>query len=150
MQSITLSSTNRSNSRPERTNRWRSLSRTNAGLWTVQSALALTFVFAGATKLAAPGAAASQSHLPLLLMAVVGVCEVLGGVGLVLPGLTGIRRGLTPFAAAGLVVIMVGATTVTAVEDGFVLATMPFAVGALAVLIAYRRSPGGARRLRSS
>ena len=43
----------------------------------------------------------------------IGVVEVLGAIGLILPWLLRIRPNLTPLAAAGLVIIMIGATVVT-------------------------------------
>jgi len=67
----------------------------------------------------------------------IGVCEVLGGLGLVLPGLLRIRPGLTPLAAAGLVVIMIGATVVS-IPMGAV-AALPLVVGILAAFVAYGR-----------
>ena len=42
----------------------------------------------------------------------IGVAEVLGAIGLILPGVLRIRPGLTPLAAAGLVIIMIGATVI--------------------------------------
>ena len=47
--------------------------------------------------------------------------QVLLALGLILPGLFGIRTGLTPLAASGLVMIMIGATTITA----FAIAVTP-------------------------
>ncbi len=46
-------------------------------------------------------------ELPMWLHVVSGAAEILGGLGLILPGLTGIRTELTPLAAVGLLVIMV-------------------------------------------
>jgi hypothetical protein len=59
-------------------------------------------------------AMAGPVGLPGLLLRVIGVCEALGAIGLILPGLLQIHRELTPLAAAGLVIIMVGATVITA------------------------------------
>ena len=61
-----------------------------------------------------------------------------GALGLILPGLTGIRPGLTPLAAAGLVSIMAGATVVTLAMGG-PAALIPAVVGLLAALVAYGR-----------
>ena len=72
-----------------------------------------------------------------------GVAEVLGAVGLILPGLLGIRPGLTPLAAAGLLIIMMGATVITlagAVPGGGVApALIPLVVGLLSAFVAYGR-----------
>src|SRR3989449_10660766 len=93
--------------------------RASALLWTVQAVLAALFLSAGGFKLALPLAAlAKLSPLPAPFLKFVGVCEVTGAIGLVLPGLLKIRTGLTPLAAAGLVVIMVGATVVTVATQG--------------------------------
>lgn len=112
-------------------------------LWTVQGLLALIFLFAGGMKLVVPmETLTEQSPLPGLFMRFIGVCEVLGALGLILPGLLRIRPGLTPLAATGLVIIMVGATATTvAVGDG-AAALVPLVVGLLAAFVA-----NGRRRL---
>jgi hypothetical protein len=68
-----------------------------------------------------------------------GVAEVAGALGLILPGLFRIRTELTPLAAAGLVIIMIGATTITAAFMTVGAAILPFALGVLASFIAYGR-----------
>jgi len=114
--------------------------RASALLWTVQAVLAALFLYAGGFKLALPLAAlAKLSPLPAPFLKFVGVCEVTGAIGLVLPGLLKIRTGLTPLAAAGLVVIMVGATVVTVATQGVAPAVLPFVVGILAATVAYGR-----------
>ena len=45
----------------------------------------------------------------------------------------------TPLAAAGLVVIMIGAVVVTIQTMGFAMAIMPFVTGLLAIFVAYGR-----------
>src|SRR6266699_4038992 len=92
-------------------------------LWTVQGLLALLFLFTGGMKLVLPLAELTkQMPLPGLFVRFIGVAEVLGAIGLILPGLLRIRRDLTPLAAAGLVIIMVGATVVTLMIGGGVTA----------------------------
>ncbi len=114
--------------------------RASALLWTVQAVLAALFLYAGGFKLALPLAAlAKLSPLPAPFLKFIGVCEVTGAIGLVLPGLLKIRTGLTPLAAAGLVVIMVGATVVTVATQGVAPAVLPFVVGILAATVAYGR-----------
>ena len=114
----------------------------NAILWTAQVLLALLFVFAGAMKLVAPPEMLKGPGIqfPLLFLRFIGVCELAGGLGLVLPGLLRIRTGLTPLAAAGLVVIMIGATATTLIGGMGAGALVPFVVGILAAWIAYGRS----------
>jgi hypothetical protein len=110
-------------------------------LWMMQGLLALVFLFAGGIKLVLPADALTKDT-PMLssgFLRFVGVCEVLGGLGLILPGLFRIRPGLTPLAAAGLIVIMIGATVVTVMTNGVATALIPFAVGLLLVFVAFLR-----------
>jgi hypothetical protein len=115
----------------------------NRALWIVQGLLALLFLFAGGAKLSMPlDELATQAGLPAGLLLVVSVAEALGGLGLLLPGLTRIRPGLTPLAAAGLVIIMIGATALSAAGVGGGTpegALFPLAVGLLAAFVAYGR-----------
>ena len=117
----------------------RSRSMTRA-LWVVQGLLALLFLFAGGMKLILPvEEMTKQMPLPGPFLRFIGVAEVLGGLGLILPGLTGIRPGLTPLAAAGLVIIMIGATVLTAASGSIAPALFPLVVGLLLAFVAYRR-----------
>jgi hypothetical protein len=77
--------------------------------------------------------------LPGLFLRFIGVCEVLGAIGLILPELLWIKRMLTPLAAAGLVIIMVGATVITLIGGDVAPAVVPFVVGLLAAAVAYGR-----------
>jgi DoxX-like family len=113
----------------------------NVVLWIIQGLLALLFLFAGGVKLILPIASmAKQVALPGWFLRFIGVAEVLGGIGLILPGITRIRTGLTSLAACGLVIIMIGATWITATEGSIRSALFPLAVGLLAAFIAYARS----------
>jgi hypothetical protein len=106
--------------------------RKNTLLWVVQGVLALLFLFAGGMKLVLPiETMRGPVELPGLFLRFIGVAEVLGGVGLILPRLLGIRPGLTPLAAAGLVIIMAGATVITAMGGAVAPALVPLAVGTL-------------------
>ena len=112
----------------------------NIALWIVQGLLAAVFLLAGSLKLILPiDEAASQMHLPVLFLKFVAVCEILGAVGLILPRLLNIRPGLTSLAAAGLVIIMAGATVVSAQTGPLPLALPPFLTGLLAAFVAYSR-----------
>ena len=78
------------------------MKRTVVLLWIVQGLLALLFVFAGGMKLVLPiEAMKGPIELPGLFLRFIGVAEVLGAVGLILPSLLRIRPGLTPLAACG-------------------------------------------------
>ncbi len=109
-------------------------------LWTMQILLALIFLFAGGMKLILPIALmTAQLPLPGLFLRFIGVCEVAGALGLILPGLTRIQRRLTPLAACGLVVLMVGAVVLTLASQGGAGAVVPLVVGVLAAAVAYGR-----------
>jgi uncharacterized membrane protein YphA (DoxX/SURF4 family) len=113
--------------------------RANLWLWIVQVLLAVVFLFTGGSKLAMPtDVLAAQSHLPGLFMKFIGVCEILGALGLILPGLLHVRPELTPLAAVCLLIIMIGATVSTANLMPAVL-PMPVIVGLLTAYVAYGR-----------
>ena len=112
----------------------------NYALWIVQALLALLFLFAGGMKLVLPiEEMTKQMPMPGLFLRFIGVCEVLGALGLILPWLLGIRSGLTPLAAAGLVIIMIGATVTTLATADVAMALIPLVVGILAAFVAYGR-----------
>jgi hypothetical protein len=112
----------------------------SAALWIVQCLLAAVFLFAGGMKLVLPlDQLTGPVALPGLWLRFIGVCEVVGALGLILPGLLRIRPGLTPLAAAGLVIIMIGATVITLVAGEIVPALISLVVGALATFVAYGR-----------
>ena len=69
----------------------------------------------------------------------IGVCEVLGAAGLILPWLLKIRPVLTPVAASGLVVIMIGATVLSAIFMSVPAGLGPLVIGALAATVSYNR-----------
>ncbi len=111
-------------------------------LWIVQGLLALIFLYAGGLKLVLPlEVMTEQMPLPLpgWFLRFIAVAEVLGAIGLILPGLLRIRPGLTPLAAAGLVINMIGATLVTLAGGGVAPALIPLVVGLLSALVAYGR-----------
>ncbi len=112
----------------------------NYALWIVQGLLALIFLLSGGMKLVMPlEVLTKQMPLPGLFVRFLGVAEVLGAIGLILPGLLRIRPGLTPLAAAGLVIIMIGATVLTLVGGDVALALIPLVVGLLSAFVAYGR-----------
>jgi hypothetical protein len=110
-------------------------------LWIAQVLLALAFGFAGSMKLILPGEALTALYpFPEMFIRFIGVCELLGVAGLILPGLPRIRQGRTPLAAAGLATIMAGATATTLVMGGGASALMPLALGVLAVFVVFGRT----------
>lgn len=84
----------------------------NIALWIVQGLLAMTFLGVGfnhAFRLenmkSMPGMG-WIGRVPKGLMTFIGFAEMAGGIGVLLPALTGILPWLTPLAAAGLALIM--------------------------------------------
>src|SRR5213592_1959576 len=109
-------------------------------LWIVQGLLAIIFLFSGGMKLVLPlEAMTGPIPVPGLFLRFIGVAEVLGAIGLILPGVLRIRPGLTPLAAAGLVIIMIGATVLTLAGGAVALALIPLVVGLLLAFVAYGR-----------
>jgi uncharacterized membrane protein YphA (DoxX/SURF4 family) len=115
----------------------------NSALWIVQGLLAAVFLFAGGTKLVLSletlNSMSNQTPLPGLFLRFIGVAEVLGAIGLILPGLLRIRPALTPLAAAGLVIIMIGATALTLAAGDVAPGLISLVVGLLAAFVAYGR-----------
>ncbi len=112
-------------------------------LWIVQALLALVFLCAGVMKIIVPLDVLytyMQLPLPGIFIRFIGVCEVLGALGLILPGLTRIRPDLTSLAARGLVLIMIGAVMFTPPE-ALATAALPIVLGMLAAFVAYGRAP---------
>jgi uncharacterized membrane protein len=113
----------------------------NRLLWIAQGLLALFFVAAsGAPKLLLP-AEALPMPIPLSQGFVwfVGTCEVLGGLGLVLPGLTHFQPRLTPLAALCLVALTLCAAVYQLLGQQPSNAIFALIVGALAAAVAYGR-----------
>ena len=106
-------------------------------LWAIQILLAGLFIFAGGFKLVTP-IEEMVKQMPVALtgtfLQFIGVCEVLGGLGLLR-----IKPGLTPLAAVGLVIIMIGATVISLMAPSPATALFPFATGVLAAFVAYGR-----------
>jgi DoxX-like family len=112
-------------------------------LWIVQALLAIVFLGAGGMKLVVPLDvlyANMQLPLPGIFIRFIGLCELLGALGLILPGATRIRPELTSLAARGLVLIMVGAVMFTPPEQ-LATAALPVVLGLLAAFVAYGRAP---------
>jgi uncharacterized membrane protein YphA (DoxX/SURF4 family) len=114
----------------------------NIALWIAQALLAAIFLFAGGMKLVLPiEEMTKQMPIPLpgWFLRFTGIVEVLGAIGVILPWLLRIRPGLTPLAAAGLVIVMIGATVYTLAAGDFASAPIPLVVGILAAFVAYGR-----------
>lgn len=87
----------------------------NIIVWIVQGLVALTFLAAGSMKTFTPLATLGKTmtwvnSVPAAFVRFIGIAEILGAIGLILPLATGIAPWLTVAAAIGLVVVMVSAS----------------------------------------
>jgi uncharacterized membrane protein YphA (DoxX/SURF4 family) len=104
--------------------------------------LAALFIFAGVMKFVIPmEEMLKQMPVPLpgWFLRFIGVAELAGGLGMIVPGLLRIKPWLTSLAACGLVIIMIGATAITAMSGDIKSALMPLVVALLAAFVAYGR-----------
>jgi len=118
----------------------------NIVLWIVQVLLAVAFGLAGFTKLTQPidamvGMMPWVLALPELLVRFIGVAELAGALGLILPGLTKIQPRLTAYAAVGLVLVMLLAIIFHLMRGEFGNIVPTIVLLALAAFVAYRRWP---------
>ena len=115
----------------------------NAALWTAQGITAVMFLFAGSVRFTMPlDEIAAMMGMPVAFIVFISVCEILGAIGVVLPGIVKVRTGLVPLAAAGLAIIMIGAVVLTLQGVGGadpVLALFPGVFGLIAAFVAYGR-----------
>jgi uncharacterized membrane protein YphA (DoxX/SURF4 family) len=117
----------------------------NGSLWTVQVLLGLMFLMAGFTKLTTPldqllAMMPWVSAVPGALVRFIGISELAGGLGLVLPAATRIKPVLTPIAAGGLVVVMILAALLHASRGEFGALPVNFVLGGLAAFVAWGRA----------
>jgi hypothetical protein len=116
----------------------------NISLWVVQLLLAVAFGFAGVMKSAAPIADLVEKMvwpgaLPEGLVRFIGISELSAALGLTLPSLTRIKPGLTPLAAAGLVVVMALAAVFHITRGELGSLPVNIGLGALAMFVAWGR-----------
>lgn len=81
----------------------------------------------------------NQVMLPVWFIRFIGVCEFLGGLGLLLPGLLKTRQYLTPLAALGLAIIMIGAVVFTLINGAIQIALVNVVILLLLLFVAYAR-----------
>jgi uncharacterized membrane protein len=119
----------------------------NVILWILQILLAMLFLFAGGLKLWVPASELAQAQqavpnavaLSPWFLKFIGLCEVLGALGLVLPQVSQRNKRLVPLAALGLLIIMIGAVVIGFMQSGFRDALLPLVTGLLLAFIAYGR-----------
>jgi putative oxidoreductase len=117
----------------------------NGALWLVQLLLAAAYAMAGVMKSTMPIAELAPklpwtADVPVALVRFIGVSELAGAVGLVLPALTRIKPGLTPLAGAGLVVVMALASVFHITRGEFAGLAFTMTLGALAAFAAWGRT----------
>lgn len=114
-------------------------------LWVVQVLLALAFLFSGMAKVAQPREALLAANMGWVedfsqgTIRLIGTLEVLGAIGLIVPALTGILPWLTPLAAGGLALTMIGAMITHAGRGEFGMIVVNLILLLLAVFVAYGR-----------
>ncbi len=116
----------------------------NVVLWVLQVVVALSFLMAGTMKLTQPLERLAQNmgwvkDFPPAVVRGIGLLEVLGAVGLVLPAATGILPWLTPLAATGLVLTMIGAALTHARRHEYPMIAANSVLLALALVVAVAR-----------
>lgn len=116
----------------------------NIALWIVQLLLAAMFLMAGANKLFQSTEELAKmlpwvTDVPMAMVKFIGISELLGGLGLLLPSLLRIKPILTPFAAMGLALVMILASFFHISRGEFSVIGMNFVFMAMAIFIAWGR-----------
>ena len=116
----------------------------NIALWAAQILLSLGFLMFGIMKLTQPIEELSKSlpwvtQVPAGLVRFIGISEFLGGLGLLLPSVLRTRPSLTPWAALGLLIIMVLAFIFHTVKGQYNVLMGSVIMGALAFFIFWGR-----------
>jgi len=116
----------------------------DTALWILQVLLAVAFFGAGLMKLTQPKAKVAErmawaNDFSETQLKLIGLVELLGAVGLILPAITRILPILTPLAAVGLVLTMIGAA-LTHIRRGEMPMVLPnLVLLVLAAIVAYGR-----------
>ncbi|HYF03620.1 MAG TPA: DoxX family protein [Patescibacteria group bacterium] len=116
----------------------------NITLWIAQVLLGGMFLMTGFMKLATPMADLATSlpwttDFPEAMVRFIGIAEVLGGLGLLLPSILRIKPVLTPLAALGLATVMVLAMGLHLMRGESQMIVMNLILAAIAVFIAWGR-----------
>jgi uncharacterized membrane protein YphA (DoxX/SURF4 family) len=116
----------------------------NVLLWTVAGLLALMFATAGLMKMAMPKEKLVNTMewakpVPRPRLRALGAVELLGAIGLIVPRALNVAPVLTPLAAVGLAIVMIGATIVHTRMKDYTGLAMPVVLLILAVVVAAGR-----------
>lgn len=118
--------------------------RFHVALWAAQIVLAVVFAMVGASKtFLAPAELFRMlpdvAAFPLPLVRFIGIAELAAAAGLILPALTRIAPLLTPLAATGVVIVMLGAFAFHAQAGHFAKLPLVIVLGILAGFVAWAR-----------
>lgn len=116
----------------------------NISLWAAQILLAAMFLMSGVMKSTQPIEQLSAmmpwtADAPLALVRFIGISQLLGAIGLILPSLLRIKPQLTPLAALGLVIIMLLAAILHIAKGEFSAIGINIILGAVAGFITWGR-----------
>ena len=116
----------------------------NRALWVIQVVLALLFLGAGGMKVMTPASELAAQmpwvdDFPAGSHRIIGALEVLGAIGIVVPAATGIVPILTPVAAGGLALTMVGAVATHLSRGEYSALIVPLFLLGLSSFVAYGR-----------
>ncbi len=116
-------------------------------LWAAQVLIGLAFLMGGVLKATTPLAELALkmpwvTAIPGALTRFIGISEIAGGLGLILPALTRIKPVLTAFAGVGLAIIMVLAALLHVQRGELAALPINFVLGALSTFIAWGRFRG--------
>jgi hypothetical protein len=108
-------------------------------LWIVQWLLGLLFLMLGAVKAVHPAQIPWSADVGEPVTRFIGICEILGGVGLVLPSAARLKPGLTALAGAGLAIVMALASIFHTIRGEFHGPPVNLGLGGLAAWVAWGR-----------
>jgi uncharacterized membrane protein len=115
----------------------------NVVLWVLQWVFGIYFVAIGVMHFVVPDGLPEMMEwmyeLNDTMHVIIGIAEILGGLGLILPSVTRIRPELTVYAAAGLVLVMAGAVVYHAARGEGASIVNNVAIGGLVAFIGYGR-----------
>jgi putative oxidoreductase len=115
------------------------------GLWVVQGLLGAMFLAIGAMKATQPIPVLANTlgwpaAVPAPLVRVIGIAELLGGLGLILPAATGVKPMLTPLAGVGLAMVTLLAAIFHIRRGELGALPLPLVLGGLAAFVAWGRA----------
>jgi DoxX-like family len=111
----------------------------NTAIWIMQGVLAAYFLMPAVMKLTTSKQKLIDKKEPVLQIRILGFLELLGVIGIIIPYLTGILPILTPLAAIGFIVVMVGAFVVHYKKKEYKILPLLVLAFILSLVVAYYR-----------